>query len=148
MTFHECINIFIQMEKVAAENYEAIAKLSKDENIVKVALGLVEEEKKHVVLLENIDKDTSIGYIVLNDEILEDISRKLSRQVQTNSESITTEKEFFITALQDERESIKLYDKFKNLFKENSEGYKLFESLIGEEKKHTYVILNRLHELE
>ncbi|MGY0374745.1 hypothetical protein [Clostridium sp. JNZ J1-5] len=57
------------------------------------------------------------------------------------------EKEFFQFALQIEKNSIDIYTKLLGSFEADCYEYKIFETLIKEEKKHMIFILNKLYEI-
>ena len=62
--------------------------------------------------------------------------------------NLNSEKDFFVFALQLERNSVEIYTQLLNIFEEDSYGYKSFEYLIKEERKHMLYILNKLYELK
>lgn len=136
------------MEIEGANLYEKIARASNGE-IAKIALAFREEELIHARKLEEINLcltdeelslESGLGYL---DDFIENSMTSMGKEF-----NYVTRKDFFVFALQREKDSIILYDSLKDHFQFNKSAYQIILELIEEERKHMYYILKILHELK
>jgi rubrerythrin len=145
MKLKECLTKFMEMEKNAGDLYGQIAQISNDE-ISHTASIFQEQEYLHEKRIEELEKnlyDETLSIDPLFFYIPEhgwENNGCLTKQI-----SFKNRKEFFLFALQNEKDSIVMYTEFKKFFSPHSPVCKVFDSLIQEERQHMYFILQRLH---
>lgn len=148
MKFQQLIEKICVMEEAAAFIYGHISENSSGE-IKDFCRKLKEQELSHVDELKSLAQE-----IISYSEIVpEDIVFLLEQAGELSKENIKEEKMDSIRdlvryALEAEKKSIMLYGEMKNIFKPDSNGAKLFEKLIEEEKDHMFFILKVLHTLK
>jgi rubrerythrin len=148
MNLIKYINKFIEMEEDAAWLYEKIAELS-DSEIAKIARNYKEEEIRHKEVIKN------MAVSLYNDEIAVDeneisadkLSLRSSKYVESEL-AINSRKDFFLFALQGEKESVSMYNEFLKYLKESTKEHSVFTKLIEEEKQHMYFLLRVLHDMK
>lgn len=148
MNLGECFLELANMEEEAANLYKEFSEIC-SENLKDVIIKLSDEEKKHIGIVYKVSEN-----IKFKEKELGELVNKVFKQqvdymnVKDKSEILTKEKNFFIFALQMEKNSIEIYTELLKLFKQDSQECKNFEMLLNEEKNHMIYVLNQLHELK
>lgn len=145
MKLYKYLEKFSKMEKYANSAYEMI-KANSSDKIAVAACKLAAEELSHEKLLDTLCRE--IGDYEIDDILCHTPEFNMNYLNLNEMELILkNEKDFFLFSLQLEKDSMFLYDKFKENFKVNSKEYKLFSKLAEVEKEHMYYILKIMHEL-
>lgn len=139
MNLYECIDKFTDMEKNAVDIYKKIEDLSQAD-VKDTAIRFEKEEGRHIEFLNNLK--SKIENIEMNPEIEKFIES--IKEEEKGGENFSR-KDFFLMALQGEKNSINIYQMCKIKFPENTEGHKLFSLLVEEEKSHMLYILKQNH---
>jgi rubrerythrin len=134
----------VKLEENARILYLMLAEMC-DVRIKNTMLNFSQEEEKHKEIILGIFKETE-NDLELNNEVLSLIQPQNLYEISKNS--LQKDKDFFVFALNTEKQSIEIYTKILNIFQKNSEEYNLFFDLIEQEKKHMLYILKILHELQ
>lgn len=146
MNLSQCFLRLSEIEEDGAERYRIFSE-GTSEKLRAVAISFAQEEYKHRKMMIELSRQEEFKNIYLNDEVKEAIQIQLDYSAKnSNNVDRTSEKEFFKYSLQQEKNSIKTYEKIREMIEEDSNHYNQFESLIGEEKKHMIFILNKLYE--
>jgi hypothetical protein len=148
VNLQEC---FLKLAKIEEGGSELYQKFSQEcsEKLKPVVISFSEEEEKHKSFMIELS-----NYENLKEEQLhEDVEKVFKKQVDylNNKDEkldLTSEKDFFGFALQLEKNSVEIYTELLRIFETDSHGYKSFEELINQERKHMLYILNRLYELK
>lgn len=147
MKLREYVEKLIQMELDAAKLYEEIEQVTSEE-IAVAARTFKEEEYSHADILKKIflnlppeELSKEVNSSSVNDH-------ELNSSIEAEDESLQNRKNFFLFALQGEKDSLELYGKLKRLFKDDETLSKTFDNLLLEERKHMYFILKNLHEMK
>ncbi|MBC3795762.1 ferritin-like domain-containing protein [Acetobacterium tundrae] len=133
----------IKMEHDGEEYYKKQAEINKNNRLNTVFLLLAKDEGRHAQILENEFKELEYS-LIDNDTLLETNNVfKGSKNFQNDFKDIPNQVEVYRLALEKERQSIELYEKFlseasddklKELFgylvKQEKNHYKIFEGLI------------------
>lgn len=148
MNLEECCLALAKLEEDGSVLYKKFSEKC-SENLKPVVLAFSSEEEKHKKLLLELSKDRVFKGKQINDNI-NDIFNQQIDYINNKSKNIKLdeEKEFFLFALQLEKNSIVMYTKLLKIFEINSYEYKSFEKLIKEEKSHMVYILNKLYEVK
>lgn len=148
MKLHDCFDKFIDLERHASDLYKKI-KLGAPEHIARIAETFSKEELKHVKWLKGLKQDVPNSDFEGNEEFyyISDFNFK-SLDINGEDLNVKSEKEFFLFALQMEKNSILMYSEFKKFFEMKSNEYELFTKIIDEERSHMYFILKVLHDLK
>ncbi|MDF2505722.1 MAG: Rubrerythrin [Clostridiaceae bacterium] len=136
----------IQLEENAKLLYERISIICSDrlkETVIKFSY----EEELHKEIIQKLF--LRIDYeIIPNERILKLIRDQFNFYDKKNLEfEKINEKEFFLIALKIEQSSIEFYTEIIASIDHRTETYKIFNSLIEQEKKHMIKIVKMLHEL-
>ena len=148
MNLQEC---FLKLAKIEEDGSLLYKKFSKEcsEKLKPVVISFSEEEEEHKKIMLELSNNEKLKEKQL-DEDVEKVFQKQVDYLYNNDKklNLTSEKEFFIFALQLEKNSVEIYTKLLCIFEIDSYGYKSFEYLIKEERKHMLYILNKLYELK
>lgn len=139
----ECFLKLAQSEENGADLYKKFSVVCsvKLKNIV---ISFSEEEEKHKKIMLELSKKEKLKDKQLNIDVEEVFQKQVEYLYNNGKElNLTSEKEFFVFALQLEKNSVEIYTKLSDSY-----GYKRFEDLIKEERKHMIYILNQLYELK
>ena len=148
MNLQEC---FLKLAKIEDDGSKLYQKFSQEcsEKLKYVVISMSKEEEEHrKIMLELSNNDK------LKEKRLDvDIEKVIQKQVDylyndSKKLTLTSEKDFFVFALQLEKNSGEIYTKLLNSFEPDTYGYKRFEYLIKEERKHMLYILNKLYDLK
>lgn len=136
------IEFAIKMENDGEKYYRRQAGINSANNLYTVCMILAEEEKKHALLLADLKNNTA-EVPGEKDPLsrLKSIFKNLEN-FKSEINELPTQLEFYTMAQEKEKESIELYQNFLSGAKSETEK-KLFEYLIGQEKRH-YEILEEL----
>lgn len=147
MKLSEYVEKLIQMELDAAKLYEEIEQVTSEE-IAAAARTFKEEEYSHATILKKIFLNLPPEELSKEvDSISVDAYESNSNTV-AQDENFQNRKNFFLFALQGEKDSLELYGKLKRLFKDDETLSQTFDNLLLEERKHMYFILKNLHEMK
>jgi len=138
-----CHNM-IQLEENARILYLKFAEMC-NVRIKNTMLRFSKEEEKHKDTIFSLFKDIG-STLELNNDVLNLIQQQNFYKI--SEDGLKKDKDFFIFALNIEKQSIEIYSKCLKNFEENTDEYNLFSELIEQEKKHMLYILKILHELQ
>jgi rubrerythrin len=148
MNLQQC---FLELAKIEEGGAELYQNFSEDcsEKLKPVVISFSKEEEKHKSFMLELSNNKKIK----EDKLHVNVEKVFQKQVDylNNKDKkldLTSEKEFFGFALQLEKNSVEIYTELLRIFETDSHGYKSFEELIKEERKHMLYILNRLYELK
>lgn len=148
MTLEQCYLALENMEDAASNVYKTFSKICA-ENLKDVIIKLSEEEKNHKRIIYNSFKNIKFKEMDLGSSI--DDAFKIQdnyMKVADQNEILSNEKNFFIFALQMEKNSAEIYEELLKLFEQSSEEYANFEMLLNEEKNHMVYVLNELYAIK
>lgn len=146
MNLKECFLKLAEIEEYGSELYKQSSEKC-SEKLRPVLLSLSLEEKQHKDTIIKLYEDDKLKVIKLENNMEKIIDYQVDYLNNEKNLGFYEEKEFFKFALQLEKNSIEIYEKILEIFAIGSYEYKIFETLIKEEKKHMIYILNKLYEL-
>ena len=149
MNLQECFLELAQSEEDGALLYQKLSEVC-SEKLKPVVISFSKEEEKHKKVMLELSNNEELKEKQLGEDV-ENIFQKQVENLNNNYNkklNLTSEKEYFLLALQLEKNSIEIYTKLLCIFETDSYGYKNFEDLIKEERKHMLYILNKLYELK
>lgn len=147
MQLNEFCENMIQIEENAKVFYENLAGIC-DERIKEAVIMFARQEEKHKEIMEKLFKNLVDVKLDLNEEIKQIINEQMNFINKNKYINFEKEKDFFNFAFEIEKKSIDAYSRIIGVFETDTEEYKLFYSLIEEEKKHMIFILKIIHELK
>ena len=147
MKLYDYIDKYIELEQYASKLYENIKTKSPDK-IANIADNFAKEEIMHMEWLRKLKLEIPNRTIEGNDELyfLSDYNPD-GFEAKDEEFRFDSEKDFFLFALQLEKNSILSYNEFKDNFQRDSKEYGFFEKMIHEERKHMVYILKVLQEI-
>lgn len=146
MNLQECFLKLTQIEEEGAELYKK-ASLKCSEKLRPAILSFYQEEKEHKNTMMELHKEGRFKLQKLDEDIEKIFNYQVDYMNKEKNFDFNDEKEFFQFALQIEKNSIDIYTKLLGSFEADCYEYKIFETLIKEEKKHMIFILNKLYEI-
>lgn len=148
MSLSNAVEIAIRMEKDAMKFYaEATGKTSHPLG-KKIFEGFIEDEKRHLRMLDGIIKNLDIELKVVHpDKDIKTIFTELKDQMMQRVSVTTDEMEAVKIALDFEKEGYDFYQKAA-LEAENNKEKMLFEVLATEEKRHYTLLENTFRYLQ
>lgn len=148
MNLGECFLELAKIEEDSCNVYKEFSTIC-NEKLKDVCIRFSKEEEKHTDFILKIYNDLSLKDKQLTEELNYFFNEKMNYlKTKEKGTSLTSEKEFFIFALQMEKDSIEIYTKLITMFEANSDEYKIIETLLKQEKNHMVYVLNQLHELK
>ena len=148
MKLSKAIEHFIDSENRSAVLYEKIAEISAKE-LETVLLKFRDEELMHAEKLKEFAKNVLDVDLGVRAELLFMEGSGYGRKKYTEAGlRFTTRKDFFIFALQGEKDSILTYTEFKEFLLKDSNELKMVDIFIEEERNHMYHILKMMHDLK
>ena len=132
-------------EKKASKKYIEIKNLI-DEKYWDTSEKISKEELLHYQKLQNIINGVVNTNCVVDDSIIKlkkELDQKLIEKEKTLNKS--SKKSFFLFALQQEKDSVLIYTKLRDVLNENCYKNEM-NSLIKEESSHISFIMSLLHE--
>jgi len=147
MNLVEC---FVKLSKIEEDSsilYKEFSEIC-SERFKHIGINFSKEEEKHREFILRLSSNISFKEIQV-DENLNDIFEEQLDYLNFEDKNaiLTSEKSFFIFALQMEKNSIEIYTKLLRTFEKDLEEYKIFKTLLNEEKKHMIYILDELYKL-
>ncbi|MBC7087436.1 MAG: ferritin family protein [Tissierellales bacterium] len=139
------IEMAIQIETDGETFYKEQADKYEGKEISKVFRLLSNEERKHRELLENFSKKIDYTIPEAKEEIDFDYLFKNEEDFKIDTETDPKQIDVYRFALQKENESIELYNKMRELAKDDEERV-LLDFLIKQEQNH-YKLFNNIVEL-
>jgi rubrerythrin len=135
------IVIAIQTEKDGITFYEKAAKKTSHPFGKKMFLSFIEDEKRHLEILEQISKEMDVPF---------DTEYSPKERVKTVFEGISDQVTAHITPTADETEAIRIaleienegYTFYKEQAEKHAEHSNVFERLAKEESEHIFVLQN------
>ena len=146
MNLQECFLELSRSEEVASELYKKFSEVC-SEKLKPVVISFSQEEKKHKIFMQKLSNNENFKEKHL-DEDIEEVFQKQNNYLNNKKLKLTLEKDFFVFALQLEKNSVEIYTKLLSIFETDFYIYKSFEELIKEERRHMLYILNKLYELK
>lgn len=148
MNVQECFLKLAQIEEDGAELYQKFSEEC-SEKLKPVVISFSEEEETHKEIMLELSNNEKLKEKQL-DQYGREAFQKQVDYLNNNYKklNLTSEKEFFGFALQLEKNSVEIYTELLSIFETDCYGYKKFEALIKEERKHMLYILNKLYELK
>lgn len=146
MNLQECFLKLTQIEEEGAELYKK-ASLKCSKKLRPAILSFYQEEKEHKNTMMELHKEGRFKLQKLDEDIEKIFNYQVDYMNKGKNFDFNDEKEFFQFALQIEKNSIDIYTKLLESFEADCYEYKIFETLIKEEKKHMIFILNKLYEI-
>ena len=146
MNLQECFLELSRSEEVASELYKKFSEVC-NEKLKPVVISFSQEEKKHKIFMQKLSNNENFKEKHL-DEDIEEVFQKQNNYLNNKKLKLTLEKDFFVFALQLEKNSVEIYTKLLSIFETDFYIYKSFEELIKEERRHMLYILNKLYELK
>ena len=149
MNLQECFLELARSEEDGALLYQKLSEVC-SEKLKPVVISFSIEEEKHKKIMIELSNDEKLK----ENQLDEDVEKVFQKQVDNLNNNynkklnLTSEKEYFLLALQLEKNSVEIYTKLLCIFEIDSYGYKNFENLIKEERKHMIYVLNKLYELK
>ena len=148
MKLKECFLKLAKIEEDGSLLYRRFSEIC-GEKLKPVVIAFSKEEEKHKIIMLELSNNEKLKENRLNDAS-ENIFQRQVDLLNSNDIKLNriSEKEFFVFALQLEKNSIEIYTELLYIFEMDSYMYKRFENLIKEERKHMVYILSKLYELE
>lgn len=148
MKLSEALEYFIELENKSAVLYEKTAETSSKELEI-IFLKFRDQELEHAQKLSEyridiIDIDLGVRVELL---FMEGSGYGVKNYTEEGLK-FTSRKDFFIFALQGEKNSILTYTEFKEFLQKDSNEFKMIETFIEEERNHMYYILKMMHDLK
>ncbi|MFT5873967.1 MAG: rubrerythrin [Clostridium sp.] len=148
MNLQEC---FLKIAQIEEEGFLLYKKFSEEcsEKLKPVVILISKEEEEHKKIMLELSNNEKLKEVQLDKDV-EKVFQKQVQYLYNNDKklNLNSEKEFFIFALQLEKNSVEIYTKLLCVFEMDSYGYRSFEELIKQERKHMIFILNKLYELK
>lgn len=153
MLIKDLLSKLVKEEKKACDMYLMLAE-KLDSNLAEVSLRFSKEEVHHIKILEDLvdklssyTKDiSSVQYRI--EEFINADENKLKFDKIDDSLKSLTKKEFFLYALQKEKNSVYIYRTLKDFFEDDITLEYIFSNLIKEEENHMYFIISEMHNLK
>ena len=147
MNLREC---FIELASIEEDGSLLYKNFSKEcsEKLKPVVISFSEEEGKHKKFMILLSNNENLREKLIDEEVEKVFQKHVDYLNNDKKLNLTSEKEFFIFALQLEKDSVEIYTELLYIFETDSNEYKRFEDLIKEERKHMLYILNKLYDLK
>jgi len=148
MNLQECFLWLAKCEEDGCTMYYKFSQIC-SEKLKQVVISFSKEEEKHKIIMLELSDNEKFKEKELDNDV-ENIFNMQIGSISNNDIKLNeiSEKEFFIFALQLEKNSIEIYTKLLYIFEMDDYMYKKIENLIKEERKHMVYILNKLYELK
>lgn len=144
----------VMEEKKAGDMYLMLSE-KLDPHLAEISLRFSKEEVHHIKILEdlivklsNYTEDISSIKDRIEEFIYADDENKLKLNSANTSLKSLTKKEFFLYALQKEKNSIYVYRILRDFFEDDISLEYIFSNLIKEEENHMYFIISEMHNLK
>lgn len=143
----------VMEEKKAGDMYLMLSE-KLDPHLAEISLRFSKEEVHHIkILTDLVDKLSSYTKDISSvqnriEEFLNADENKLKFDKIDDSLKSLTKKEFFLYALQKEKNSVYIYKTLKDFFEDDITLEYIFSNLIKEEENHMYFIISEMHNLK
>ncbi|MGL5256964.1 MAG: ferritin family protein [Proteocatella sp.] len=153
MLIKDLLSKLVMEEKKAGDMYLMLSE-KLDSNLAEISLTFSKEEVHHIKILKDlVDKLSSYTKDIssVQDKIEEFINADENKpKFGEDDDSLKglTKKEFFLYALQKEKNSVYIYKTLKDFFEDDTSLEYIFSNLIKEEENHMYFIISEMHNLK
>lgn len=143
----------VMEEKKAGDMYLMLSE-KLDPHLAEISLRFSKEEIHHIKILKDlVDKLSSYTKDISSvqdriEEFLHAEENKPKFDKDNDSLKILTKKEFFLYALQKEKNSVYIYRTLRDFFEDDISLEYIFSNLIKEEENHMYFIISEMHNLK
>lgn len=140
-------------EKKAGDMYLMLSE-KLDPHLAEISLRFSKEEIHHIKILKDlVDKLSTYTKDISSvqnriEEFLNADENKLKFDENDDSLKSLAKKEFFLYALQKEKNSVYIYKTLKDFFEDDTSLEYIFSNLIKEEENHMYFIISEMHNLK
>lgn len=153
MLIKELLSKLVEDEKNAGDMYLMLSE-KLEPKLAEISLRFSKEEVHHIKILEdlivklsNYTEDISSIKDRIEEFIYADENKLKLNAANTSLKSLT-KKEFFLYALQKEKNSIYVYRILRDFFEDDISLEYIFSNLIKEEENHMYFIISEMHNLK
>lgn len=143
----------VMEEKKAGDMYLMLSE-KLDPHLAEISLRFSKEEIHHIKILKDlVDKLSTYTKDISSvqnriEEFLNADENKLKFDENDDSLKSLAKKEFFLYALQKEKNSVYIYKTLKDFFEDDTSLEYIFSNLIKEEENHMYFIISEMHNLK
>lgn len=153
MNITEFLLKLVNDEKHAGKMYILLSEIL-EPSLSKISMKIAKEEIHHVKIIQDLaiklsDSNYDISSIINKLQPYMDSSIE-DKHLDENPILLKdlSKKQFFLYALQKEKDSIGIYEILKDFLKKDTSLEYIFSNLVREEENHMYFILDEMHKLK